>query len=172
MRNSLPNKYTVIDIETTGFSYKYCKIIELSAIKVVDDEIVDTYSELINPNEEISYFITRLTGITNEMLKDAKTIDEVLPSFISFVGDDLVLGHNVRFDISFINENTIKYYGYVFENEYLDTVSLSRRIWHGNVRHRLCDLIERCKLGGSQEHRGLSDCMYTYKAYLYMKDLL
>ena len=167
-----PSEYTVIDTETTGLSPFYCEIIELSAIKVRDDRIVDTYSRLVNPGCDVGCFITNLTGISNDMLKCEQSIEEVLPSFLEFVGDDKILGHNVTFDINFINSDTCKYYGMIFDNDYFDTMWISRRIWKEERHHRLRDLIERCHLEGLQEHRGLSDCMYTYEAYLYMKKLI
>ncbi|MBR0462676.1 MAG: 3'-5' exonuclease [Erysipelotrichaceae bacterium] len=167
-----PSEYTVIDTETTGLSPFYCEIIELSAIKVRDDRIVDTYSRLVNPGCDVGCFITNLTGISNDMLKCEQSIEEVLPSFLEFVGDDKILGHNVTFDINFINYDTCKYYGMIFDNDYFDTMWISRRIWKEERHHRLRDLIERCHLEGLQEHRGLSDCMYTYEAYLYMKKLI
>lgn len=171
-KKNYPKDYTVIDLETTGFSPDCCKILELSAIKVRNDEIVDTYSELINPHEKVHYFITNLTGINDEMLCDKLDINEVLPSYLDFIGDDILLGHNVTFDISFIRNNANKYLNREFNNRYFDTMYISRSVFKSERHHRLVDLIERCHLGGSQEHRGLSDCMYTYKAYLYMKELI
>ncbi len=168
----LPKDYIVLDTETTGLSYRTCKMIELSAIKVRNDEIVDTFSVLVNPHEKVHYFITQLTGISNEMLENEKSIEDVLIPFIDFVEDDVIIGHNILFDIKFINEATTKCLGMIFDNKYIDTMSLSKRLWPFERCHRLEDLIERCDLEGTQEHRGLSDCMYTYKAYLYMKNKL
>ena len=167
-----PDDYTVIDTETTGLTPAFCKIIELSAIKVRADRIVDTFSRLINPECSVGSFITGLTGISDEMLECQPCIEEVLPDFLAFVGDDKILGHNVTFDIGFINADTCRYFGMIFDNDYFDTMWISRRIWKEERHHRLHDLIERCALEGTQEHRGLSDCMYTYEAYLYMKRLV
>lgn len=169
MMTNYPKDYTVIDLETTGFSPAYCKIIELSAIKVRNDEIVETFSELINPCEKVNYFITNLTGISNEMLIDKRRIEEALNDYLDFIGDDILLGHNVNFDISFIRENAKCYLDRSFNNKYVDTMYISRRLYSNERHHRLIDLINRFDLGTYQEHRGLSDCMYTYKAYLYMK---
>lgn len=165
MNNKYPKDYTVIDLETTGFSPVYCKIIELSAIKVRDDKIVETFSELINPNEKVSSFITNLTGISNEMLLDKRNIEVAINDYLDFIGDDILLGHNVNFDISFIKYKANR----EFNNRYIDTMYISRRLYPYERHHRLIDLIERFNLGGYQEHRGLSDCMYTYRAYLFMK---
>ena len=94
--------YTVIDIETTGLSPLEDEIIELSALKVRDNKVVKEFSSLINPNKEISDFISSLTGITQSMVQNAPDIKTVLPLFIDFIGDDTVLGHNVSFDLGFI----------------------------------------------------------------------
>lgn len=167
-----PCDYTVVDIETTGFSYYTEYIIELSAIKVRNDKVIDKYSKLIKPPKHLSSFITRLTGIDDDMLKDELSIEEELLPFIEFVGDDLIIGHNVRFDIGFINYFANELYGLVFDNKYLDTMFLSKQVWFNERHHKLTNLIERCNLDCGRQHRGLNDCMYTYEAYLYMKKLL
>ena len=172
MNDNYPKNYTVIDTETTGFSYRNSELLELSAIKVRKDKIVDTFSMLVKPKLNIPYHITKLTGIDDDMVKDALDIEDVIIKYIEFIGDDIVVGHNVIFDINFINENTTKTLGMLFNNEYVDTLSMSRMIWFNCNSHKLTDLIDRCNLDGKQEHRGLSDCMYTYQAYLYMKNLL
>ena len=105
-----PSEYVVIDIETTGLSPECDYIIELSAIKIKDNNIINTFSALIKPDEAlyededsnecyVNDFITNLTGITNEMLEDAPHISDVLEQFLSFVGNNIIVGHNVNFDI-------------------------------------------------------------------------
>ena len=105
-----PCDYTVVDIETTGLSPDKCEIIEISALKVRNDEIVDTFSTLIKPSKRIDPFIVRLTGITDEMVAEAPKIRAVLPAFMEFVAEDFILGHNVNFDINFIYYNWKKYF--------------------------------------------------------------
>ncbi len=90
--------YTCVDIETTGISPQHAQIIEIGALKVRDGEVVDTFSKLIDPLREVPTEITALTGINTDMVEGEPTIDIVLPEFIEFAGDDLLLGHNVRFD--------------------------------------------------------------------------
>ena len=92
--------YVCVDIETTGIIIKWDKIIEIGAVKVRDGKAVDTFSELINPGLKLSPYITELTGITDEMLKDKPFIEEVLPRFIEFTGDELIIGHNIKFQLS------------------------------------------------------------------------
>ena len=103
--SKFPSDYTVIDIETTGLSSKYNEIIELSAIKIRNNKIADKFSTLVKPNCMISPFITNLTGITNDMVKNAPNVKEAILKYIDFISDDIVIGHNVNFDIGFIFHN-------------------------------------------------------------------
>jgi len=110
-----PDTYVVIDTETTGLDYEFCDIIEISAIKVVAGEVVDSFSSLVQPPpsftenpetgvEECTYvdeYITALTGITNASLENAPKIDSVFPAFANFIGNNILIGHNVNFDIIF-----------------------------------------------------------------------
>ena len=98
----LPSDYVLLDLETTGLNPAGDSIIEIGAIKVKEYDIVDTFEAFVKPPHPISYFITDLTGITNEMVKDAGSIETVLPEFLRFVGSSLVMGHNVNFDINFL----------------------------------------------------------------------
>ncbi len=99
---TFPASFTVIDIETTGLDTVYDSIIELSAVKVRDSVVTHTFSTLVNPERPLDWFITEMTGITDEMLQNAPLINDTLDSFIDFLGDDVVVGHNVNFDINFI----------------------------------------------------------------------
>ena len=93
--------YCVLDTETTGLSARTDEIIEIGIVKVRDNKIVDRYSQLIKPKKKISRFITDLTGITNEMVKGKPSILEVEDEFLSFIGSDIIIGHNTSFDIRF-----------------------------------------------------------------------
>ncbi len=92
----------VFDIETTGFSSKNDKIIEIGAVKLKDGEIVDSFSTFVDPKVNIPYKITELTSITQNMVNGQPTIDEVLPKFMEFVGDSVLVAHNAAFDVGFI----------------------------------------------------------------------
>ena len=96
------NNYVVIDIETTGLSPKYNEITEIAAIKIRDNKIIDQYSTLVKTSQEIPENITKLTGITNEMVNQhGVDIESALMEFKSFIGDDVLVGHNAHFDINF-----------------------------------------------------------------------
>ena len=165
----LPTDYTVLDLETTGLDPTWNEIIEIGAIKIRGLDIVDTFSQLVKPSEPIDDFIAELTGITNEMVADAPTIEEVLPTFLQFVGNDVVVGHNVNFDINFLYDNCVQILGYGFTNDYVDTMRLSRRLFPEERHHRLCDLEERFNLHNEAAHRALSDVMLTNQCLDYLR---
>ena len=103
----LSQSFVVFDIETTGFSNVNDKITEIGAVKIENFKVVDRFSELINPQKDISYKIQELTGITNDMVRDKPTIEEILPKFMEFVGDSVLVAHNAAFDVGFIKKNFI-----------------------------------------------------------------
>ena len=112
--------YIVLDLETTGLDPKYDSIIEAAAAQIHNGEIVKTFQSLINPGFEISGFITELTGISNDMLTTAPELEQVFPKFLDFVGDSIVVGHNVNFDVNFIYDNCM----YLFEKAFQDRKSV------------------------------------------------
>ena len=129
---ALPNDYTVIDFETTGFNPKWEGILELGAIKYRDGKEVSRYQQLVLPSQPISMFITRLTGITNEMLIGKPTIDAVIGDFADFIGDDILIGHNVAgFDTVFLADAYEKYLGKTLVNSCVDTLRISKRLFPG-----------------------------------------
>ena len=93
--------YCIIDLETTGLSIEFCDIIEIGILKVRKGSIVDKFQTLVKPHDPIDEFIEELTGITNDMLNDAPSFDSIKKIVTSFIGDDLIVGHNVSFDIGF-----------------------------------------------------------------------
>ena len=166
-----PEEYCVIDIETTGLSPDYDEIIELGAIKVKNENIVEKYDQLIKPKYELDEFITELTGITDEMLNDSPSIDEVLPDYLKFIGDSIVIGHNVNFDVNFLYDTALTN-GLKFENDFVDTMRLSRRLSPEMKHHRLKDCLKEYSIDrDGREHRALSDCEVTHRLYLHLKGI-
>lgn len=164
-----PSDYTVVDIETTGLSPSGCEIIEISALKVRDDEIVDSFSSLVKPSKKINSFITNLTGITNEMVAEAPKIKTILPEFMNFVSNDFILGHNVNFDINFIYDNLFKYFKKEFTNDFIDTMRLSRK--HCDLKkHNLKTLAKHYQISIEGHHRALTDCHITFNIYKNIKN--
>ena len=165
---TFPSDYTVIDIETTGLSAVNNEIIELSALKVRDDEIVQKFTTLIKPENSINPFISRLTGITNEMVNNAPKITEALPDFMDFLADDCILGHNVIFDIKFICSKLKEHFNKEFPNNYTDTMKLSRK-YCKFPSHKLSYLAEKFGISTQGHHRALNDCIMTYEIYQKIK---
>ncbi len=164
MADKLPDNYTVIDIETTGIRPYSDDIIELSGLKVRDNKVVEEFSTLVNPKREISVFITNLTGITNNMLNSAPDIKDVLPKLVEFVSDDIILGHNVRFDISFIQNKLKKYFNQELKNESMDTLFIARKVL--NLKnYKLSTIAQNYDIDTRNNHRGLKDCYITYEVY-------
>lgn len=154
--------YVVLDLETTGLSYEKDEIIEVGILKVRNNKIIEKYEQLIHPQKSISQTITDLTGITNEMVKDAPTINEVKDKIRNFINDDVILGHNVTFDISFLQ----CIYDH-FDNDYLDTLHFSRRAFNGIDNYQLTTLVKTFHLTNN-EHRALADCYATKDLYDYI----
>lgn len=154
-----PSDYTVIDLETTGLDPSYDLAIELSAIRIRDNKIVDNFSSLVKEEGlQIYDFITELTGITQDMIDSAPLTKDMFPSFLEFIGSDLVIGHNVNFDINFIYDISLSLTEQPFKNDYIDTMRLSRRLLPELKHHRLNDIAEHYSIDTSGSHRALRDC--------------
>lgn len=162
---TLVSDYTVIDFETTGLSPMTCDIIELAALRVRNDVVVDRFQILVKPRSTLSPFITNLTGITGKMLADAPSITAVLPDFLAFLGNDLLMGHNINFDLGFL-----KAVAPSFQAGYIDTMQISRRVAREHPRHRLQDLCARYGVRNDSAHRAMGDCLATWQCYLKLKE--
>ncbi|MAG61149.1 hypothetical protein CL619_05150 [archaeon] len=157
--------FTVIDIETTGLSKHNNQITEIAAVKVKNGEIVEQFQSLVNPQTDIPKFITRLTGINNEMVKDSPTIKEILPYFIQFLGNDVFVAHNASFDFGFLEHNCQKHHNHCLENKRLCTRKLANRILPELPRKRLQDLCEYFDLTNQQAHRAMADVEVTTQVF-------
>ena len=130
--------YCVLDTETTGLSAYYDEIIEIGILRVRNNEIVDQYSQLIQPESPIDSFITSLTGITNEMVEGMPTINDVKNETLTFIGEDIIVGHNTSFDMRFLSEG----FKQPINNYYMDTMQFARKVYPELKHHRLSDLTE------------------------------
>ena len=127
MATNYRDDYIVFDLETTGFSSVNDKIIEIGALKYRDDQLIDTFDLLLNPEIEIPEKITELTGITNEMVRECETIETALPKFLEFIEEYPLIAHNSTFDLGFLEENIKRFHFKRLENEVIDTLELARR---------------------------------------------
>lgn len=158
--------YTVLDIETTGMSPNYNKIVEISAIKIRDGKEVDTFSQIINPHEKIPSFISYLTGITTKMTEeDGGELEDVLCEFKDFLKDDIIVGHNVNFDVNFLYDNFENVFSEPLTNDFVDTLRIARKYLKDIKHHTLDDLTDYYGIKARDKHRALNDCDLTNKVY-------
>jgi len=157
---TLDETYVVYDIETTGFSYNNDKIIEIGAVKICNNQVVERFSEFVNPERVIPNKIVELTQINDDMVKDADIIENVLPRFMQFVGDNPVVAHNAKFDCSFIRYNCDKL-GLPFNNLILDTLALSRLLLTSIKKHNLKAVTKHLKITLDGHHRAVVDAEAT-----------
>lgn len=173
----LPRDYTVVDTETTGLSSESCSLIEVSGLRVRGGEVVETFSTLIRPpwreveknggwtEGYVDDFIQGLTGITDEMLEDAPLPEEALPLVEDFLGNDLILGHNVGFDMAFLYDSFQKYLGRPCRNDSLDHLRIARKLLPELPHHKLGDVAAALGVPYEGAHRALADCWITYGCY-------
>ncbi len=157
--------FVIVDLETTGLSPLKNEIIEIGAIKVENGQVVDTMDIFVKPKNPVSYFITNLTGITNEMLKDGYEIEDGMKKFIEFSENYTLIAHNARFDIGFLNSNMNSCFNKSLENKYLDTVKISKEIVKDLPNYKLGTLAKYFNVDYEGAHRALKDCEITLDIY-------
>lgn len=158
--------YVVFDLETTGVSTQRDAIIEISAVKVKCGEVADTFSTLVNPGRPIPYTASAVNHITDEMVADAPAIEAVFPQFLAFVGDSVLVGHNIQsFDLKFLNQASMGLYGKALDNDYIDTLYMARNCLPQLSHHRLVDLAAHFQISAEGAHRALNDCLMNQKCF-------
>lgn len=162
---SLDDEYVVFDIETTGLNPKFCKIIEIGAVKVKNGEVTDRFSHFINPEMPIPYNITKLTSITDEMVMDKETYEVILPKFLDFVGDSVLVAHNARFDTGFIRKyaHTL---GYTVMNTVVDTMTIGQILCPELAKFTLDRLCKHLGISLENHHRAVDDAEATAKMFM------
>ena len=192
-----PENYVVLDIETTGLNPNFDDIIEVSALKVCHGEIVDFFTSLIRPVRLVSVyddshdpsciilrgkaykrmfdpidsFITDLTGITNKMLVSAPYIQDVLPSLQRFIGNEIIIGYNVNFDINFLFDQ-FKLMDIHFKNDFVDVMRIARKLLPELPNHKLQTVSEYFNFSTDSMHRGVEDCKLTFRCLSEMKKII
>ncbi len=165
----LCGRYVAVDIETTGLDFSQGDILEIGAVEMRDGQTVRVFDTLIKPNGRISPFITRLTGITNEMVADAPDIKSVLPLFYDFIQDLPLLGHNISFDMGFLSHNCARHLMRPIKNSTMDTMYYSRRLFSQLPNHKLETLVRAFGLADGTPHRAAEDARLTALCYEHMK---
>ena len=161
--------YECQDKDILEVELSYSNNIELT--KVINNKIVDKYSQLIQINKSLSPFITNLTGITNNMLKLGKEPNIVFNEFVNFVGEEVIIGHNVNFDLGFLTNKCKKYIDYNLTNDYVDTMYLARKLVPDSTNYKLGTLAKYFNISYEGAHRGLKDVEITYEVYNCLRKL-
>ena len=164
---NIPDTYCVFDLETTGFNPKMEKITEIAVCKVKNGEIIDEFTTFVNPEKTIPKNVQELTHITDDMVKDAPVLKDVLPKFLEFVKDSTLVAHNATFDIGFIKYFADEY-GLEFKPSVIDTLTISRELYTSVENHKLGTLAEFLGITLEGAHRAINDTRATAKVFIRM----
>ena len=159
--------YTMLDIETTGLNLYRDHVTELGAVKVRANKVVDEFSQLVvyPRSNHVPSFITKLNGITEDLLLEkGKPVKEAMTAFRTFIGDDIVIGYNVNFDLNFLYDLARKFHLPELSNDYVDVLRLAR-VYYPHQHNRLLDCIQRAGIAQVEQHHGLEDSLDTKKVY-------
>ena len=168
---SIDTTYCVLDLETTGLSFRTEKITEVGIMKIKDGQVIDEFSCFVNPEKPIPQRVVEVTNITDDMVKDAETIDKVFPKILEFVGDSVLVAHNADFDIGFLKYNA-KELGYTLDNTYIDTLRLAKELFPDFKKYKLGIIAENLGIKVEVAHRALDDVDTTVKVFNVMIDML
>ncbi|MBP3622355.1 MAG: PolC-type DNA polymerase III [Lachnospiraceae bacterium] len=168
---SIDSEYVVFDIETTGLSPRFNKIIEIGAVRIKDGKIQDKFSQFVNPEVPIPYSITKLTSINDNMVLEAPTIEEVLPRFFEFVGDAILVAHNASFDTGFIKEFA-KRQGLPFDYTIVDTMTLAHILIPELGKYTLDRLCKQFNVSLENHHRACDDAAATAEIFVKMLNMI
>ena len=171
MGQTFADSFVVFDLETTGFSAAKNKIIEIGAVKVVNGSITERFSTFVNPKVPIPYEIEQLTHITDDMVLDAPMIHEILPQFMEFCQNAVMVAHNADFDMSFIRHNC-DLLGLECEKTVLDTVALARVLLPSLNRFKLNTIAKALNISLENHHRAVDDAACTAEIFIKFVEML
>ena len=163
--------YCVLDLETTGLSFRTEKITEIGIMKVKNGKVIDSFECFVNPEKPIPQRVVEVTNITDEMVKDAETIKQVFPKMLEFIGDSVLVAHNADFDIGFLKYNA-RQLGYLLENTYIDTLRLAKELFPNFKKYKLGIIAENLGIEVLVAHRALDDVDTTVKVFNIMMEKL
>ena len=167
----IDTEYCVFDLETTGISANNVKITEIGAMKIKNGEVIDTFECFVNPEKPIPERVVEITHITNDMVKDAETIDTVLPKFLDFIGDSVLVAHNAEFDVGFIRHNaSIQQLN--FDNTYIDTLKLAKDLFPDYKKYKLGIIADKLGIRVDVAHRALDDVKTLVQVFEVMLKML
>lgn len=161
----------VIDVETTGLDYTREKIIEFAGVRLEDGVIVDEFETLVNPNQHIRKSSQAIHGISEEMLIDAPTEEEIYPKIFEFIGDYPLVAHNAIFDFSFLNKASKRLYNKPLKNNYIDTQVMFKEVYPQLESCGLASLMSKFKVEFNTRHRAMADAMGLAQAYPALRNM-
>ena len=167
----IDTEYCVFDLETTGISANNEKITEIGAMKIKNGEVIDTFECFVNPEKPIPERVVEITHITNDMVKDAETIDTVLPKFLDFIGDSVLVAHNAEFDVGFIRHNA-SIQQLRFDNTYIDTLKLAKDLFPDYKKYKLGIIADKLGIRVDVAHRALDDVKTLVQVFEVMLKML
>ncbi|CDZ75016.1 DNA polymerase III PolC-type [Peptoniphilus sp. ING2-D1G] len=170
IRKKTFDSYVVFDIETTGFSPRTDKITEIGAVKLKNGKIIDKFSKLINPKKVIPKRVEELTGLSNVLLENEPSIDEVIYDFSEFCNNSILVAHNAKFDISFIKRE-FESHGIKFDHSVLDTLSLARAVVKDSKRFNLSTLSKKLGVSLVGAHRAVNDAQATSEVFIKLLEI-
>lgn len=152
-----------VDVETTGLSPVHNELIEISAIKYQGENQIDKFTTLVKPTEKIPEIITKITGITNDMVSNSPTIDEIMPNLVEFISDYPIIAHNANFDMSFLKKFSK---GSFKKNNIIDTVKIARNLYPKLPNHKLGTVAKHIGITEEGFHRAEFDCECCAQIYI------
>ena len=163
MNRDIPMSYVAFDIETTGLNPKFDKIIEIGAVRIRDGEVAEIFSSFVNPARSLPERIVELTGIQDSDVKEAPYMEDILDAFLAFLGDDVLLGHNLLFDYSFVKKAAVNQKK-TFEKSGIDTLRIAKRFLNDLASRNLGYLCEYYHIE-LEAHRALNDAVAAHELY-------
>ena len=161
--------YVLFDLETTGTSCIYDEVIEISAVKVRNGKVVEEFSQLVNPKRPIPYAASMVNHISDEMVANEPDFEQVLPEFLAFAGDDILVGHNIQtFDMKFLYRDCERFFQQELTNDYVDTLRVAKLCFPEWRHRRLSDLAEHYGISTRGAHRALTDCKMNQQVFEYL----
>ena len=169
LENNFPNRYVVVDLETTGFSAKKCEIIEIGAVRVENGILQSNFHTLVKPDNRIPELITEMTHITDEMVSDAPKISEALLRFINFIDFDPIVAHNAAFESGWLLPLFQKHLGIKIENVFFDSLEIARQTFPELESHTLEAMTDLLSIPCSCRHRALHDAIQTVQVFEFLR---
>lgn len=164
--DSYIENYVLFDLETTGISWRSDDVIEISALRVRNGQVTECFSSLVDPGRPIPWAASRVNNITDDMVAGEPTMEEILPQFLEFVGEDVLAGHNIaRFDLNFLYRDAMVRFGLLPGNDYVDTLLFARQSLPGLPSYALTALAEHYGLTTQGAHRALNDCRMNQQIF-------